>query len=93
MALISECELDPADQEGQRERFVRMLDVVPAGGKAVREPGAAISAGCPRRWPPWDCMSRAAASSPSAIRCGQVWTVYLLPSRFQARSRALRQAG
>ena len=38
MALISECELDPADQEGQRERFVRMLDVVPAGGEAVREP-------------------------------------------------------
>ena len=37
MALISECELDPADQEGQRERFVGMLDVVPAGGKAVRE--------------------------------------------------------
>ena len=38
MALISERELDPADQEGQRERLVGMLDVVPARGKAVREP-------------------------------------------------------
>ena len=34
MALISECQLDPADQEGQRERFVRALDVVPAGGES-----------------------------------------------------------
>ena len=33
-------------------------------------------------------MSRAAASSPSPIRGGQVRTVNLLPSRFHARSRA-----
>jgi hypothetical protein len=56
MALISECELDPADQEGQRARFVRMRDVVPAGGKAVREPWGRDLGRLPsRRWPPWDC--------------------------------------
>ena len=47
MALISECELDPADQERQCERFVRMLDVVPAGGKAVREPWGRDLGGLP----------------------------------------------
>ena len=46
----------------------------PRAGKPCANPGAAISAGCPRRWPPWDCISRAAASSPSPIRGGQVRT-------------------
>ena len=38
-------------------------------------------------------MSSAAASSFPPIRSGQVRTERLLPSRFQAHSRALRQAG
>jgi hypothetical protein len=37
MALVGERELDPADQRGKSERFVRLLDVVPTGGEAVRE--------------------------------------------------------
>ena len=39
VVLVGERELDPADQQGKRERLVRVLDVVPAGRHAVRERG------------------------------------------------------
>ena len=93
MALIGECELDPADQEGQRERFVRMSTSCPRARKPCANPGAAISAGCPRRSPPRDCISSTAAGSPSAIRSGQPWTEYLLPSCFQARPAPCARPG
>ena len=91
--LVGERKPDPADQQREREGLVRVLDVVPARRHAVRERGMTISAGSPRRCPPWDCMSSTAASSSPPVRSGQVRTECLLPSRFQARSRASRQAG
>jgi len=36
---VGQRELDPADQQGERERLVRVLNVVPAGRHAVRERG------------------------------------------------------
>jgi len=93
MALISERELDPADQEGQRERLVGMLDVVPARGKAVREPWGRDLGRLPPPMAAVGLHQQHRCQFTFCDRSGRLWTEYLLPSRFQARSRALRQAG